>query len=154
MSAIDYEHRLDEALRGVVRGVMLGVSEDGLPDGHHFYITFRTEWPGVYLSEELRGRYPEEMTVVLQHQFWNLLVGEESFSVTLRFSGVEERIEVPWSSITVFADPSAEFGLQLQAPGSQSDSEGEDAESAMPSSEMAPGGDGHAEVVRLDDFRR
>jgi hypothetical protein len=114
-SAIDYDHLVQDALRGVVRTILTRVSDNGLPGNHHFYIAFRTDHPGVEVPEHLRQRYPEEITIVLQHQFWDLLVGEDMFEVCLSFNKKPERLVVPFEALTGFMDPSVQFGLQLHA---------------------------------------
>jgi hypothetical protein len=111
---IDYGGLVREALRGVPRQVLRLVAAEGLPGGHALYLTFRTTHCGVALSPGLHARYPEEMTVVLEHQFWDLAVGEEAFSVTLRFGGAPERLHVPFAALVAFADPAAEFGLRFE----------------------------------------
>lgn len=116
--SIDYQHLVDDALRGVVRRLLAEVAERGLPGEHYFYIGFRTGHPGVVMPRSLRDLYPEEMSLILQHQFWNLAVEGESFSVELSFSGSRRRLEVPLAALTLFADPSAEFALRF-APGLQ-----------------------------------
>jgi len=114
-----YDAMVESALRGVVRRALAYAAERGLPGNHHFYISFRTTQPGVDIPAPLRARYPEEMTIVLQHQFWGLDVGEEAFGVTLSFSDVPERLTIPFAAISAFADPSVRFGLQFDASKSQ-----------------------------------
>ena len=111
-----YERMVEEALRGVVREALSQVAEDGLPGEHHFYITFRTDHPGVEVPDHLRKRYPGEMTIVLEHQFWDLKTGDNGFEVTLSFSNVPSQLVVPFKAVTAFADPSVRFGLQFEAP--------------------------------------
>src|SRR5581483_2656542 len=103
----------EEALRGVVRQALAVASERGLPGQHHFYLTFRTAHPGVRLADHLRQRHPDEMTIVLQHQFWGLEIGRDEFSVTLSFNGQHERLTIPFAAISAFVDPSVQFGLQF-----------------------------------------
>ncbi|MDX1575120.1 MAG: ClpXP protease specificity-enhancing factor SspB [Kiloniellales bacterium] len=110
-----YDAMVEQALRGVVRRALSYAAERGLPGDHHFYISFRTNDPGVDIPAQLRSRYPNEMTIVLQHQFWGLDVGEEAFGVTLSFSDVPERLTIPFSAISAFADPSVRFGLQFDS---------------------------------------
>jgi hypothetical protein len=110
---IRYDILAQNALRGVVRTVMADAAKKGLLGEHHFKISFDTTTPGVKLSPRLREQYPEEMTIVLQHQFWDLQVGDEAFEVGLSFSGIPERLRVPFDAITGFFDPSVEFGLQF-----------------------------------------
>ena len=114
---IDYEALAQDAMRGVVRQVLTRVAKaGGLPGDHHFYISFDTGLPGVVLSKRLKEKYPEEMTIVLQHRFWDLLVNEERFEVKLTFDGIPERLVVPFESIKVFFDPSVRYGLQFEDP--------------------------------------
>ena len=112
---IRYDILAQDALRGVVRTVLIDAAKKGLPGDHHFYITFDTRADGVRLSERMLGQYPEEMTVVLQHQFWDLLVNEDGFEVGLSFKGVPERLGVPFAAIKGFFDPSVQFGLKFEA---------------------------------------
>ncbi len=116
---LHYEKIVEDALRRVVREVLAITEQQGLPGLHHFYITFRTCYPGVVIAHHLLERYPEEMTIVLQNQFWGLEVGEASFTVTLSFNRLNERLQVPFAAITAFADPSAKFGLQFTVESSQ-----------------------------------
>ena len=112
-SRIDYGRLVEGALRTVVRDVLGGLAKEGAPPPHHFYITFRTRHPGVAIPEFLRDRYPVDMTIVLQHQFWDLAVDEEGFAVTLSFNDQMQRLRIPFTAIKVFADPGVEFGLQF-----------------------------------------
>ncbi len=112
---IRYDILAQEALRGMVRQVLADVAKKGLPGDHHFFITFDTQAEGVRLSPRMRAQYPEEMTVVLQHQFWDLKVTDVSFEVGLSFGGVAERLLVPIDSIKAFVDPSIQFALQFEA---------------------------------------
>lgn len=111
----DYPALLRGSLIGVVRGLIERVAQEGFPGDHHFLLTFGTSDPGVVMSARLKKRYPEEMTIVLQHQFWNLGADDLAFQVTLRFSGNPEPLTVPWAALRAFADPSVGFGLRLQA---------------------------------------
>ena len=110
---IDYEALAQSAMRGIVRTVLARVAKSGLPGEHHFYIAFKTGAPGVVLSKRLKERYPEEMTVVLQHRFWDLLVNDVRFEVKLTFDSIPERLVVPFAAIKVFFDPSVPYGLQF-----------------------------------------
>ncbi|WP_234053045.1 MULTISPECIES: SspB family protein [unclassified Xanthobacter] len=125
---IRYDLLAQEALRSVVRRVLLDVAKDGLPGDHHFYISFDTRAPGVRLSQRMREKYPEEMTIVLQHQFWDLNVTDISFEVGLSFGGIPEKLLIPFSALKGFFDPSVKFGLQfeLAAPEDEAESDGED----------------------------
>ena len=108
-----YDALVDDALRSVVRRVLRQVADKGLPGSHHFYISFRSTDPGVKLPEYLRAKYPEEMTIVLQHQYWDLIITEEFFEVTVSFNKQQERIKVPFAALSAFVDPSVRFGLQF-----------------------------------------
>jgi hypothetical protein len=155
-----YDQLVEDALRGVVRRVLREVADNGLQGDHHFYLTFHTREPGVMLSPALRGKYPREMTVVLQHQFWALDVGEEQFSVTLSFGGKHEKLVIPFRSIISFADPSEKFGLQFESGMELEDSEDDLAEPSpekegdnrMP--DHQPAAPQSAKVVTLDAFRK
>ena len=115
-SSINYELLVEDSLRTVVRGALAIVQEYGLPGECHFYITFRTQADGVEMDESLKNSNPNEMTIVLQHQFWDLTVEEDHFSVGLSFSGVQHNLLVPFSAVTHFTDPSVGFGLQFSDP--------------------------------------
>jgi len=108
-----YDALVDDALRSVVRRVLTQVAEKGLPGSHHFYISFRSTDPGVVLPDYLRAKYPEEMTIVLQHQYWDLILGPNHFEVTVSFNKQQERIRVPFAALSAFVDPSVRFGLQF-----------------------------------------
>ncbi|NBX03819.1 MAG: hypothetical protein EBR02_07165 [Alphaproteobacteria bacterium] len=112
--SLNYPVFIDQAMRGVVREVLRNVSANGLPGDHHFFISYATNYPGVKMSEQLKSRYPKEITIVLQHQFWDFKVEEHQFGVTLSFGGVPEKLVVPFAALTAFADPSVKFGLQFQ----------------------------------------
>jgi hypothetical protein len=111
---IRYDLLAQDALRSVVRKVLSEVAKNGLPGDHHFFIAFDTRANGVKISNRMKAKYPEEMTIVLQHQFWDLDVGENTFSVGLSFGGVAEKLVVPFSAISRFHDPSVPFGLQFE----------------------------------------
>ena len=111
--SIDYESLAKEALRTVVRRVLESVVEKGLPGNHHFFISFHTTAPGVKISSRISAQYPKEMTVVLQHQFWDLKVLEDHFEVSLSFSNIPETLVIPYKAIKVFFDPAASYGLQF-----------------------------------------
>jgi len=116
---IRYDILTQDALRSVVRTVLTDAATKGLPGEHHFFISFDTQADGVVLSARLKGQYPKEMTIVLQHQFWDLIVTEDRFEVGLSFSGIAERLVVPLRAITGFADPSVQFGLQFAPSGDE-----------------------------------
>jgi hypothetical protein len=111
---IDYEALAQDALRKIVRSVLINVAKSGLPGEHHFYIAFNTVAAGVTISPRLKEKYPEEMTIVLQHRFWDLIVSDERFEVKLTFDGIPERLVVPFSAIKVFFDPSVPYALQFE----------------------------------------
>ena len=111
---IRYDLLAQQALRGVVRTVLADVAKKGLPGEHHFKITFNTVAPGVRLSDRLRAQYPETMTIILQHQFWDLTVADRGFEVGLSFGGITERLTVPFDAIVAFHDPAVQFGFQFE----------------------------------------
>ncbi len=112
-----YEALAQEALRGVVKAALKrAAGPGGLPGDHHFYVTFKTRAPGVSIPPELVEKYPDEMTIVVQHQFWDLAPGETFFSVTLRFGGQPKRLSMPYQAVTRFYDPSVQFLLQFEPP--------------------------------------
>ncbi len=115
-ATIDYDSLQLEALRGLVRSVLVRVAKSGLPGEHHLYISFDVRAPGVILSKRLREKYPSEMTIVLQHRFWDLAVSDERFEVKLTFDGIPERLVVPFNAIKVFLDPSVRYVLHFEEP--------------------------------------
>lgn len=166
---IRYDVLARDALRGVLRRVLTDAAEHGLPGEHHFYITFLSNGDGVKISPRLLSQYPQEMTIILQHQFWDLVVTEDRFEVGLSFGGIPERLVVPFSAIKSFFDPSVQFGLQfetadLSAPEETSDEAAPAAPTVAiePPSSPSTEDDGTepdkpregAEVVRLDRFRK
>jgi hypothetical protein len=160
-----YDEMVQNALRGVVREALTQTAEVGLPGDHHFYLTFRTRAPGVSIPDYLQDQYPEEMTIVLQHQFWDLVVEEDYFSVTLSFKNRPAELHVPYSALSAFVDPSVKFGLQfnvetggVMVPAMRPEGD------LVPVSDNSTGADGPvaadnetgkdgAEVVNLDQFR-
>ncbi|MFZ0730151.1 MAG: ClpXP protease specificity-enhancing factor SspB [Methylovirgula sp.] len=133
---IRYDLLVQDALRAVMRKVLSDVAREGLPGEHHFFITFRTRAPGVRLSNRMREQYPAEMTVILQHQFWDLTVGDQAFEVGLSFHGKSETLLIPFDAVTGFFDPSVEFGLKFELAGEAA----EPAPEALPqAAEHAPG---------------
>ena len=153
-----YDRMVEGALRGVVRQSIEEVISHGLPGDHHFYITFLTDYPGVQIPPYLRDRYPGEMTIVLQYQFSDLAVDDEKMNVTLSFNNVPERLQIPLSAISIFADPSVNFALQFQPLGESMDEA--DLAAALEDDDpdgSGPGGgksDKTGEVVSLDQFRK
>jgi hypothetical protein len=178
---IRYDLLTQQALRGVVHNVLADAARKGLPGDHHFYISFDTTADGVRLSQRLRSQYPEEMTIILQHQFWDLSVDDDRFEVGLSFGGVPEKLSIPFAAINGFFDPSVQFGLQFETVGEGQDNTipaatiesrpaAADPKKKTPTrgsvpavasantSEPAPAEPGKpasgAEVVRLDRFRK
>ena len=149
-----YDKMVERALRGVVRDVLARLAQEGPRGAHHFYLGFATRMPGVVLPESLRGKYPDEMTIVLQHQFWDLEIGDDSFSVTLSFQKQLERLTVPWAAIRSFADPSVNFALEFAGPPAEPQPVGSlpapPAETENPAASDRPA----AEIVTLDSFRK
>ena len=151
---IDYAQRYQQAVLRMIRELLEGVAEEGLPGEHHFYLTFDTNADGVELSDALKEHYPELMTVVLQNQFWSLHVDDEGFSVTLRFGGAREALMVPWPALVGFADPSAEFAMEL-VPSVQEPAKEDSSQSASEPAVSEPSiGSGSGEVVSFEEFKR
>jgi uncharacterized protein len=160
---IGYQALTDAALRGVVRDALRRIEKQGLIGSHHFYLTFKTHFPGVEIPNFLREQYPDEMTIILQHQFWGLKVKEEQFEVALTFRKLPATLVIPFAALTAFFDPGVQFGLQFkglegdpkgtapvmppQPVAEQIDAEG--AKEETPEKPMAP-----AEIVSLDSFRK
>lgn len=111
---LHYDSMVENALRGVVKQALEDIQTDGLPGDHHFYITFVTGYDGVQIPDYLRAKYPDEMTIVLQHQFWGLEITPERFEVGLSFNKIQEHLIIPFQAISAFADPSVQFGLQFR----------------------------------------
>ncbi len=160
--ALRYDQMVEEALRSVVRKAIAEAAVNGLPGAHHFYVTFETDHPGTVVSDWLRARYPDEMTIILQHQFWGLEVEETHFSVTLSFNDRHERITVPFEAVTAFADPAVKFGLRFErqeggsaspvASPSATNQSAEKPEGAAPKADQS-NSEG-AKVVALESFRK
>ncbi len=127
-----YDLMVQDALKGVVRKILAEAGRDGLPGDHHFYVTFRTGAPGVRVSQRLRDKHPDEMTIVLQHQFWDLSVSEHAFEVGLSFSNVPERLLIPFDAITTFFDPSVQFGLKFETQDTEGSSANDAAATPRP----------------------
>ena len=145
-SLVPYQDLMERALRRVMRDALALVEEQGLPGNHHYYISFHTRHDGVTIPEHLRARYPDEMTIVIQHRYWGLEVRDDGFSVTLSFGGRSERLAVPYEAVTGFMDPAVNFGLRF---GPQPEGEAEDA-----SDEGQQAAADSATVVTLDKFRK
>lgn len=145
--AIDYGNLMHRAMRGLIQEVLSGIAEHGLPGDHHFFITFDTRHPEAQLADWLRARYPEEMTIVIQHWFENLEVTDEGFSITLNFGNSPEPLVIPFDAVRTFVDPSVEFGLRFETQDPDFDDEEDDDEAEPPTPH-------EAEVVSLDKFRK
>ncbi len=160
---IDYGTLMHDAMRSLIRKVLTDVSENGLPGAHHFFITFDTRHEDAELADWLRERYPAEMTIVIQHWFEGLDVGEDGFSVTLNFGDAPEPLHVPYDAIQTFVDPSVEFGLRFETSDNDDEEEShltelkEDAPDDVPEAPMeeeAEPAPRQADVVSLDQFRK
>ena len=152
-----YEKMVEGALRGVVRAALQRAAREGLRSAHHFYIGFATGMPGVAIPDHLRARYPEEMTIVLQHQFWDLEIADDSFSVTLSFQQQPERLVIPFAAVRSFADPSVNFALEFTVPEGQPAKTGPAKTRNMPvpvEAAAKPADKPSGEVVTLDSFRK
>lgn len=154
--AIDYRRLVSEALRDVPRRALAHVAEEGMPGDHHFYISFRSSDPEVEIPDFLRDQYPEETTIILQHQFWSLAVDDDAFSVVLSFGGRRHRLFIPFAALTAFADPSSAFTLRFDALPASEDLPEELA--AGPSEEVELKGPAEGPekggVLRFDPSRR
>ncbi|MDE1900805.1 MAG: hypothetical protein KGI37_04055 [Alphaproteobacteria bacterium] len=147
-----YDLMIEAALRDVVRETLESVARDGLPGDHHFYITFATKFPGVKVPDHLRQQYPDEMTIVLQYQFFGLKIENDCIHVTLSFNNIKENLVVPIESITTFADPSVNFALQFQTGDDEDDD-------TPPPPDGDKDGDKESdekrgEIISLDKFRK
>ena len=152
---IDYGNLMHTAMRGLIRKVLQDVADNGLPGAHHFFITFGTDYPDVKMADWLVDRYPGEMTVVMQHWFDNLDVGEDGFAVTLNFGDSPEPLYIPYDAIKTFVDPSVEFGLRFESGDDEAPDEAEptnDQIAAVDEPEDEERAD--AEIVSLDSFRK
>jgi len=148
---LDYHALIQDALRSVVREALTRVADEGFPGEHHFYLSFRSAAEGVVVPSFLRERYPDEITIVLQNQFWGLDVDEDGFSVSLNFDASRQRVGVPWDALTAFVDPAAEFALRFAAEEEQAgttEADGEDEEISAGSA------DASAEVVSIQRFKK
>ena len=152
-----YDKLVEDALRGAMVAALRQAAEQGLPGDHHFYISFRTDDPGVDIGDQLKATHPEEMTIVLQHQYWDLEVGDRAFSVALSFNRARQTLTVPYAAVTAFADPSVKFGLQFQGGGDAggaalridpAEPPAADGTADAPASQLT------ADVVALDSFRK
>ena len=161
-STIDYGNLMHTAMRGLIRTVLGDVAREGLPGDHHFFVKFDTMHPDVEIADWLSDRYPEWMTIILQHEFDDLEVTDDGFAVTLGFGGKPERLYIPYDAIRDFADPSVEFGLRFESRGTDADEEERAAtaetvakvEAKAKADSSPPDDSGPAEVVSLDRFRK
>lgn len=156
--SIDYGNLMHDAMRGLIRQVLTDVAANGLPGAHHFFISFDTGHPDVEIADWLSDRFPDDMTVVMQHWFDNLKVDEDGFAVTLNFGNNPEPMYIPFDAIRTFVDPSVEFGLRFETQDSGED-DGDEPDPVPPSRDARPEGKDKAaakdaEVVRLDSFRK
>jgi len=169
---LGYNEMVEQAMRSVVRQALTHAAENGLPGNHHFYVTFNTDHPDVFMPDHLRQQYPSEMTIVLQHQFWGLEIDEDGFDVTLSFNKQPERLRIPFESLVTFADPSVNFGLQFHVDPGEDESAREakpvasdpeidveeilQAEEATLEQDEGDGkpSDGGDNIVTLDTFRK
>ena len=149
--SINYAHMMQKAMQGLMIDVLKNISKDGLPGNHHYFITFNTQSDGVIIADWIKERYPEEMTIVIQHWFDNLEVNDNKFSITLNFGDNPENLTIPWASVSTFVDPSVEFGLRFD----------DDNQDQIPESKMVIIDEDEdddekkdAEIVSLDSFRK
>lgn len=149
--SIDYGHLMHRAMRGLIQTVLTDVAEHGLPGEHHFFITFDTRHPRVEMADWLKERYPEEMTIVIQHWFDNLTVSDEGFTITLNFGNNPEPLVIPFDAVHTFVDPSVEFGLRFETQDYDEDEEEDDDDEADEAEEKPRT---EAEVVSLDKWRK
>ena len=168
LDTMDYPSMIDDAMRSVVQKCLERASEFGLPGEHHFFVSFDTTFPGVDISPQIKQRFPHEMTIVLQHQFWDLEVKKRGFSVMLSFNNVPEKLVIPYAALTAFADPSVKFGLQFHQPTEEDLALFEELEeefdvetsferefTSNASNQDEEGGEqATAEVISLDSFRK
>ncbi len=155
---LDYERMVDDALRSVMVRSLQHAAVHGLAGDHHFYITFRTDHPQATVGDDLKSKYPEEITIVLQHQFWDLKVDDDGFSVALSFNQSPQTLQIPYAAVTAFVDPSVKFGLQFK-PTVESGSEPKSAPMTLTNDDeieqSAPEQDDESgKVVALDEFRK
>ncbi len=149
-----YDKMVEDALRGVVRQSLAQVAKSGFPANHHFYLTFRTCYPGVAMPDYLRAQYPEEMTIVLQYQFKDLEVGTEGFEVTLSFNKMQERLRIPFTALTGFVDPAVQFGLQFKGEIIAGEPQKPGLDAARAGETQSRTTDKVGQIVALDAFRK
>jgi len=162
MDTLRYDRWIEDALKSVVRKALTYCQENGLPGEHHFYITFATDHPNAVVPEHLRSQYPQEITIVLENEFWDLDVQDEFFDVTLSFSDIRTPLHIPFEAITGFADPSVKFGLQFKMEMLEEDEEFEDDIAGLDVAKASTSSDAELKakdenkdnVVALDAFRK
>lgn len=165
ITKIDYENLVQESLRSVMKQALILVAKNGLPGTHHFYLSFKTDYPEVDVPDYLKEEYPEEITIVLQYEFWDLEVTDDHFCVTLCFNDIHERLMIPFNAITSFVDPSVKFGLHfmpVEVPTKQvkplpvEEKKKNSRKGSSSSVEKSKGGTGKqtSNVVALDTFRK
>ena len=152
MRDLDYQRWLVEGMLSVIPKVLKVVAEHGLAEGHALYVSFHTNHPEAEISSALRTNYPERMTIVLEHQFWDLVVSEQGFSVVLAFGGVRESLFVPWQSVYGFADPAAEFGFETTAEGGLQLQSSVESDDSTPEEGQEAAGDGEASPTLVSPF--
>ena len=150
--SIDYGNLMHRAMRGLIQTVLKDVAANGLPGAHHFFITFDTKTDGVQMADWLRSRYPDEMTLVVQHWFEDLTVTDDGFSITLNFGNQPEPLVIPFDSVRTFVDPSVEFGLRFETHDDDGDDDEDDDEDGPDDDPPPP--QGEAQILRLDKFRK
>lgn len=158
-TSIAYGRLMHRAMRGLIQRVLSDVARDGLPGAHHFFITFETGAPGVQLADWLRDRYPQEMTIVIQHWYDGLIVDDDGFSIVLNFGDNPEPLRIPFDAVRTFVDPSVEFGLRFESTDAPEDSPEPEPRNDPPTrGKTSPPKDTpaapNADVVRLDSFRK
>jgi hypothetical protein len=151
--SIDYGNLMHRAMRGLIQTVLKDVAANGLPGAHHFFITFDTTVEGVQMADWLRSRYPDEMTLVIQHWFDALQVTDDGFSIVLNFGNQPEPLVIPFDAVRTFVDPSVEFGLRFETHEDDDDEDDEDADEDGPEDDPTPP-QGEAQILRLDKFRK
>ena len=154
LTEINYDKLIEKSLKNVVVEALKIAEEQGLPGENHFYITFKTNYPHVKISDHLRSQYPDEMTIVIQHQYADLKVDRDSFSIELSFGGIPQTLVIPFAAITYFADPHAKFGLSFNIEGSNIAQEEEDLTSDTVLEDEKKASNGPATVVSIDAFRK
>jgi uncharacterized protein len=151
--SIDYGNLMHRAMRGLIQTVLSDVADHGLPGNHHFFITFDTNHPDVAIADWLRARYPDEMTIVVQHWFENLNVTDDGFTITLNFGNAPEPLVIPFDAVRTFVDPSVEFGLRFETHEEQDDDDDEAGDDDDADDDTDPPRP-EAEIVSLDKFRK